>query len=378
MSFAAKLIAWQRRHGRHGLPWQGTRDPYRIWLSEVMLQQTQVGAVIPYYERFLKTYPTLEGLAAASEDEVLRLWSGLGYYARGRNLHAAAKELARRGSFPRTARALETLAGVGRSTAAAIAVFAFGERAAILDGNVRRVLSRRYGIEEKEKLWALAERLLPRRGIEIYTQALMDLGATVCTRNPECGRCPVRAGCVARQTGRVGELPVRRARKALPLRKATWFVYRNAGEVLLERRPSPGIWGGLWCFPERPLFKASTVRKLRPIDHGFTHFRLRIQPLLCEVKLQSGPLWVDPADAVQAAVPAPVKKLLLDLSSRIERARPAARGARGRRRARAAPASFRAAAAAAPRGARSPRSRSRAGAAARGAPGAARSRARAA
>src|SRR5688572_15207692 len=236
MSFAQKLIRWQRGSGRHNLPWQGTRDPYRIWLSEIMLQQTQVAAVIPYYERFLGRYPSVAALAAASEDDVLRLWSGLGYYARGRNLHKAAQLIRERG-FPTTAEKIAELPGVGRSTAAAIAVFAFGERAAILDGNVKRVLSRSHGIEEKEKLWALAERLLPRRDVETYTQALMDLGATVCTRDPECGRCPVRTGCVARRTGRVDELPARRPRKALPLRKATWFVYRNAGKVLLERRP---------------------------------------------------------------------------------------------------------------------------------------------
>src|SRR5947207_8312853 len=178
MAFAENLIAWQRRHGRRDLPWQGTRDPYRIWLSEVMLQQTQVAAVIPYYERFLRRFPTVEALASASEDEVLQLWSGLGYYARGRNLHAAAKAIEQNG-FPQPAKEIETLPGVGRSTAAAIAAFAFGERAAILDGNVKRVLARYFGIEGwpiEDKLWKHAERLLPKRGIETYTQALMDLG----------------------------------------------------------------------------------------------------------------------------------------------------------------------------------------------------------
>src|SRR3954466_8580494 len=186
MVFAQKLIAWQRHHGRRNLPWQGTRDPYRIWLSEVMLQQTQVSAVIPYYGRFLRRFPTIEALACASEDEVLRLWSGLGYYARGRNLHAAAKAVVSMGSFPRKAEGIEALQGIGKSTAAAIAVFAFGERAAILDGNVKRVLARYYGVEGwpiEERLWPPAERLLPKKGIETYTQALMDLGATLCTRN---------------------------------------------------------------------------------------------------------------------------------------------------------------------------------------------------
>jgi len=314
MSFAQKLIRWQRRHGRRGLPWQGTRDPYRIWLSEVMLQQTQVAAVIPYFGKFVARYPNVETLAAASEDDVLRLWSGLGYYARGRNLHKAARAIASSG-FPRTALEIQKLPGVGRSTAAAIAAFAFGERAAILDGNSKRVLARYFGSEKD--LWALAARLLPRRGIAAYTQALMDLGATVCTRNPECGKCPLKGRCVARKTGRIGEVPMPRGRKAPRLRRTTWFVYLHAGKVLLERRPSSGIWGGLWCFPERAVVEVARTRKLEPIDHRFTHFRLRIRPLLCELAKASataaGLRWVDLHEAAQAAIPAPVKKLLQDL-----------------------------------------------------------------
>jgi A/G-specific adenine glycosylase len=316
MSFAAKLITWQRRHGRRGLPWQGTREPYPIWLSEVMLQQTQVAAVIPYYERFLKTYPTIAALAAASEEEVLRLWSGLGYYARGRNLHKAAREIHRTG-FPRTAEKIAELPGVGRSTAAAIAAFAYGERAAILDGNVKRVLSRCFGLSSEAELWRKAERLLPHNGIETYTQALMDLGATLCTRSPDCGPCPVRSNCVARKTDRIGDFPPARPKRELPLRKTTWFVYRHNGRVLLERRPSPGIWGGLWCFPEvedRGLGVRSH-QKMMPIDHGFTHFRLRIQPVLCEIKNSKSEtgFWLDTYDAQDAAIPTPVKKLLQDL-----------------------------------------------------------------
>jgi A/G-specific adenine glycosylase len=310
MSFAEKLIAWQRRHGRRGLPWQGTRDPYRIWLSEVMLQQTQVAAVVPYYERFLEKYPTVDALAAASEDQVLRLWAGLGYYARGRNLHKAALQVARDG-FPRSAEKIAELPGVGRSTAAAIAAFAFGERAAILDGNVKRVLARRFGTEEG--LWTLAEALLPHKDIETYTQALMDLGATVCTRIPKCEACPVRRPCVARKTGRIAELPAPRVKKVLPLRTTRWFVYLDRGKVLLERRPSPGIWGGLWCFPERALAKAATTRKLEPIEHGFTHFRLRIEPLLIDAAPKGGGFWLDVEEARAAAIPTPVKKLLQDL-----------------------------------------------------------------
>jgi A/G-specific adenine glycosylase len=313
MSFAEKVIGWQRNHGRHALPWQGTRDPYRIWLSEVMLQQTQVSAVIPYYERFLARYPTIEALGAASEDDVLRLWSGLGYYARGRNLLRAAQEVCARGAFPCSAEEIARLPGVGRSTAAAIAAFAFGERAAILDGNVKRVLARRYGVSEPD--WDLAEKLLPRENIETYTQGLMDLGATVCKRVPDCTTCPVKRDCVARKTGRIAELPARRAKKPLPQKETSWYVCVEAGRVLLERRPSPGIWGGLWCFPEQRPASGRVKRRLPAIEHGFTHFRLRIRPLLCTGVTQKAGFWMDLDDAGRAAVPAPVKKLLHALTA---------------------------------------------------------------
>jgi A/G-specific adenine glycosylase len=332
--FAQKLIAWQRRHGRRDLPWQGTRDPYRIWLSEVMLQQTQVATVIPYYERFLQKYPSVDALAEASEDEVLRLWSGLGYYARGRNLLRAAKDVASRGQFPDTAGGISELPGVGRSTAAAIAVFAFGRRAAILDGNVKRVLARCFGVEGEAQLWGLAERLLPKRRLEAYTQALMDLGARVCVRGtPKCRQCPVESMCYARANGLVERLPARRPRKALPLRRTTWLVLRHAGEVLLERRPGSGVWGGLWSFPERSRapaaacrellgYELARTRRLQPIEHGFTHFRLHIRPVLCEVarrapRAQSpGYSWIDVARAGDAALPAPVRRLLAAIAAR--------------------------------------------------------------
>ena len=309
MSFAAKVIAWQRLHGRRGLPWQATRDPYRIWLSEVMLQQTQVATVIPYYERFLARFPDVQALARASQDEVLRLWSGLGYYARGRNLHAAAMRIHRNG-FPRTAAEIEQLPGVGRSTAAAIAVFAFGERAAILDGNVRRVLSRCHATAED--LWPLAERLLPAGDIETYTQGLMDLGATVCARTaPACGRCPVAGLCEAHRRGSQARWPAKRARRPLPQKAVTWLVQRHGGKVRVERRPSPGIWGGLWCFPEGR--RSEPGRRLADIDHGFTHFRLRIRPVLRELKVAprkaSGQRWMTLAALERAAVPAPVRTL---------------------------------------------------------------------
>ena len=334
MVFAEKLIAWQKQHGRRSLPWQGTRDPYRIWLSEVMLQQTQVSAVIPYYERFLRRFPGVAALAAASEDEVLRLWSGLGYYARGRNLHAAAKAIVQLGSFPASAEEIEKLPGIGRSTAAAIAAFAFGERAAILDGNVKRVLARHFGIEgwpgEKaveSRLWARANAELPGSGIETYTQALMDLGATVCTRAPRCDACPVRAGCKARKASWTAEIPKPRPRKVLPQKVVTWLILRHGAQVLLEKRPPLGIWGGLWSFPEAPArdvdgycrrtlgCEVGAKKELETLEHGFTHFRLQIRPLRCEVSktpgLESpGRLWIDLAEAAQAAVPTPVRTLL--------------------------------------------------------------------
>ena len=334
-AFARKLILWQRRHGRHGLPWQGTRDPYRIWLSEIMLQQTQVSAVVPYYERFLARFADIAALAGASEDEVLQLWSGLGYYARGRNLLRAAREVVKAGRFPDTLEEIQALPGVGPSTAAAIAAFAFGRRAAILDGNVKRVLARCFGIEGEKPQWALAEKLLPVRGIEAYTQALMDLGATVCTRtNPACDRCPVARNCVAWREGRIDELPAARKRKPLPLKRTTWIVLLHQGSVLLERRPSTGIWGGLWVFPElvsglpevycRKVLgcEVKQSQRLPEIEHGFTHFKLQVQPFRCTVRKilpraeAPGRIWLDVDDAIRAAVPAPVKKLLLELSGR--------------------------------------------------------------
>jgi A/G-specific adenine glycosylase len=315
--FASALIAWQRRHGRKGLPWQGTRDPYRIWLSEVMLQQTQVATVVPYYKRFIAAYPDAAALAAAPEDDVLALWAGLGYYARGRNLHATSRLVAEIG-FPRTAEAIAELPGIGRSTAAAIAAFAYGERAAILDGNVKRVLARCFAVEEERQLWPLAESLLPRKGMETYTQALMDLGATVCTRTkPRCERCPVRDACAARKEGRISELPAPRARKTLPRKEVTWLVLRHGSEVFMEKRPAVGIWGGLWCFPEAE--KGAKGKLLEPLEHGFTHFRLRIHPLLRDlhskpVQAESpGRLWINLAEVLGAAIPAPVKKLAMRL-----------------------------------------------------------------
>jgi A/G-specific adenine glycosylase len=341
--FATALIRWQRSHGRSGLPWQDTRDPYRVWLSEIMLQQTQVAAVIPYYQRFLHRFPDIPALAAADEEQVLRLWSGLGYYARARNLHRAARAIVEQhaGRFPQSIDAMVELPGIGRSTASAIAAFCFGTRAAILDGNVKRVLARAFGIEGwpglrvvETRLWAQAESLLPRRDLERYTQALMDLGATLCTRGkPKCGQCPLSKQCVARLNGLTDLLPAARPRKALPVKSATWLLLRHAHDVLLEKRPGSGLWGGLWTFPELQGGDAVTYCKrtlgcqigvpapMEPLEHAFTHFRLRVRPLLCEVSearpmAQSpGRMWLDLNDAIGAAVPAPVKKLLARLAA---------------------------------------------------------------
>jgi A/G-specific adenine glycosylase len=246
--FARTLIRWQRSHGRNDLPWQGTRDPYAIWLAEIMLQQTQVATVVPYYQRFRTRFPDIASLAAADEDEVLRLWSGLGYYSRARNLHRAAQTVVAQhgGRFPRELAEIEALPGIGRSTAAAIAGFAFGARAAILDGNVKRVLARHFAVEGhpgeravEQRLWALAESLLPAADIEPYIQGLMDLGATVCTaRAPQCERCPVRAACAAFAQNRVGELPAPRPRRAVPHRRTAMLVLRRGDDVLLQKRPA--------------------------------------------------------------------------------------------------------------------------------------------
>ena len=339
--FAHRLIAWHKLHGRHDLPWQNTRDPYRIWVSEIMLQQTQVATVTPYFQRFMARFPDIASLAAAPIDTVLAHWSGLGYYARGRNLHAAAQLLVARhaGQFPASPAVIESLPGIGRSTAAAIAAFAFGVRGAILDGNVKRVLARCYGIAGypgelavQNRLWAQAEALLPATHIAAYTQALMDLGATLCTRaKPRCGHCPLQTQCVAYQSQRIAELPSAKPRAALPQREVVVLILRQGAAVLLEKRPSSGIWGGLWSFPEiepaailqaqlaqRFGVQARRVLPLAPLMHSFTHFRLTLRPLLVEatapLQPKPGQIWLALADARGAAIPTPVRKLLNDLS----------------------------------------------------------------
>ncbi len=348
-SFAARVVAWQRRHGRHDLPWQNTRDAYRIWVSEIMLQQTQVAAVVGYYARFLERFPDVASLARAPEADVMRLWAGLGYYSRARNLHKAARIIMGewRGTFPRTPEGLVSLPGIGRSTAAAIAVFAFGARAAILDGNVKRVFARCFGVagypgerKVEEALWERAAGLLPGAGTEAYTQGLMDLGATLCTRSrPTCGACPLQSQCVAYRDKRVAELPHRKPVKALPRRSCVMLVLREQREVLLVKRPSPGIWGGLWCLPQFDDEAAARrwVREaggrwhrpvaVEPIEHGFTHYHLTIHPLAMTLPLRPFERYLGsrPAglahlrialhEATEEGLPAPVKKLLTRIAA---------------------------------------------------------------
>jgi A/G-specific adenine glycosylase len=343
--FCERVIRWQAIHGRHGLPWHGTRDAYRVWLSEVMLQQTQVATVIPYYERFLARFPDVRSLAAAREEEVLALWSGLGYYARARNLHRAAQAVVERhaGLFPTAFEALERLPGIGRSTAGAIAAFAGGERRAILDGNVRRVLARHAGIGGDPSsaatlgaLWSEAESRLPARGIEAYGQGMMDLGADVClAAKPLCLACPVSEDCVARKEGRIAELPGKRARREKTRRRIAMLVVLSGGDVLLEKRPPRGIWGGLWSLPEasadeKPAsalardwgLTAARVEPLEPFEHAFTHFTLEVAPwqvrLARAAKIAQGrpATWMPLADIPGAALPSPVKRLLSRLVPR--------------------------------------------------------------
>ncbi len=337
--FSALVVAWQRQHGRHDLPWQRTRDPYRIWVSEIMLQQTQVATVIPYYQRFMARFPDVLTLASAEEDEVLSHWSGLGYYARARNLHHAARLVASHpdAGFPRDVAGLMALPGVGRSTAAAIAAFAYGHSQAILDGNVRRVLMRVFAVPGhpgnalvQKVLWSLAESLVPARHIEAYTQGLMDIGATLCTqRQPRCGNCPLGSRCQAYQTGTVSRYPAPKPARLVPERATRMLLIRRGEHLLLEKRPRGGIWGGLWSFPEASLeddpvaslkarwgLEALSRFTLPPLRHAFTHYRLHIHPLLLSVGRDQGPadgaglLWLDRADVEHAAVPTPVRKVL--------------------------------------------------------------------
>lgn len=346
-SIAEPLIAWHRLHGRMNLPWQRDRTPYRVWVSEIMLQQTQVATVVGYYGRFMEKFPDLQSLAAAPIDEVLHLWSGLGYYSRARNLKRAAERIVAEhgGELPGTLEALAALPGIGRSTAAAILSLARGQRAAILDGNVRRVLSRLFGIDGPpsapatlRQLWSLAEANTPDSDNATYTQAIMDFGATLCTRHrPLCMHCPLQRQCVAFQSGRVAEMPAPRVKRTRPLRRLFMLLaVTPAGEILLRQRPPVGIWGGLWSPPdfatleEAQSYSSNYLRRpaiesasMPPFRHGFTHFDLELTPIRvrCEglEAAMEGPgvLWYNARQPARIGVPAPVATLLSQLGNAV-------------------------------------------------------------
>jgi A/G-specific adenine glycosylase len=338
-SFASRLLRWFDQHGRHDLPWLHPRTPYRVWLSEVMLQQTQVVTVIGYFQRFVDRFPDVHSLAAASIDEVLALWSGLGYYSRARNLHAAAQSLVEQhaGEMPQTFDSLMALPGIGRSTAAAILAQAFDQRAAILDGNVRRVMARQTGEvlwpglpKVQARLWLHAEHLLPATRMADYTQALMDLGATLCTpRRPACLLCPVQLGCVAYESAQVGQIPVARPKRVIPTRQRHWLLLRDTQQrIRLERRPPSGIWGGLYALPEaaelselleRFELTAEQLRALPQVEHSFTHFKLQAlvwtasMPQSRQLREAANEHWCAPQAASALGLPAPVRRLLAEL-----------------------------------------------------------------
>jgi len=341
-SLAARIVTWQRQHGRHHLPWQQTQDPYRVWLSEIMLQQTQVATVVDYYQRFLARFPTVADLAQAPADEVLSLWAGLGYYARARHLHACAQTIVDhwQGQFPPDASSLQTLPGIGPSTAAAIAAFCYAERAAILDGNVKRVLTRYFAIDQDiskttttQTLWALAREVLPSStltkrqpdAMARYTQGLMDLGATVCVRsNPKCSQCPLRQSCQAYAAGTPEDFPVKTRKTGEKPTRDVALLWLTCGEhVLLEKRPDTGIWGGLWCLPTDVDLSGKlgfgTPLAMASFAHELTHFRMHITPwrLHCQTPPTGTTLgerqqWVARSDLSAYGLPKPVRALLGD------------------------------------------------------------------
>jgi A/G-specific adenine glycosylase len=339
--FAPRLLAWFETEGRKGLPWQQDPTPYRVWVSEVMLQQTQVAAVVPYFQRFLQRFPNVQALAEAPLDEVLHQWTGLGYYARARNLQACAKALVERhgGDFPRRFDEVVALTGIGRSTAGAILSLSRGERHPILDGNAKRVLARVFGIDGDPgsaavlaALWGRADACTPTARVAAYTQAIMDLGATLCTRSkPACARCPMSGECIARRDGRQSQLPGKRRKRLRPARESVLLIAESGDDasraILLERRPNQGIWGGLWSPPqfddeslarawcERELRDAHALPALPPIDHAFTHFDLRLHPLRVRctpagaVEQGGMRLWYPLSSPPQVGLPQPIRAL---------------------------------------------------------------------
>ncbi|MBR9870415.1 MAG: A/G-specific adenine glycosylase [Gammaproteobacteria bacterium] len=343
--FAEKLLDWYDNHGRHNLPWHHDRNAYRVWVSEIMLQQTQVATVIPYFEAFMASFPDVQALASAPEDAVLSHWSGLGYYARARNLHKAAKQIveAYDGEFPQDQEALESLTGIGRSTAAAILAQAFGKRAAILDGNVKRVLARYHAVPGwpgqsavLKQLWQHAETHTPNHRVRDYTQGIMDLGAMVCTRSkPKCDSCPLNSGCVAYAESQTHLYPGSKPKKQKP-EKTTWMLIfeDTEGRILLERRPPSGIWGGLWSLPELdPAYGAEELQEacekelglvcsdpelISGFRHTFSHYHLHIQPARLPVSGNTriadseSQRWLHRDEALTLGLPAPIRSLLTE------------------------------------------------------------------
>ena len=343
LSFSQRVLSWATKHGRKQLPWQQQRTAYRVWVSEIMLQQTQVDTVIPYFQKFMQAFPSIKLLANAQQDEVLHYWSGLGYYARARNLHKAAQLICEhhQGGFPVDVEQVIALPGIGRSTAGAILSLSFDQKHTILDGNVKRVLARHQAIEgwpgsskNEKKLWAIAEQLTPETDCANYTQAMMDLGATLCKRSkPLCELCPVRSDCIALMQGKQNELPHSKPKKQIPTRKTVMLAVTNEKTgLLMQRRPNHGVWGGLWSFPEfeneqsaldwcsRTFQQVTENHKtLDPLTHTFSHFRLQITPV--SVKVSTPIHWVMEADewvwykhgTSQVGLAAPVGQLIKQL-----------------------------------------------------------------
>ena len=345
--FNGAVLSWFDQHGRHNLPWQKQKTAYYTWISEIMLQQTQVATVIPYFERFISTFPDVHTLANAEQDEVLHLWTGLGYYARARNLHKTAQIVSRdyHGEFPQDVELLEQLPGIGRSTAGAVLSISTGKRAAILDGNVKRVLARFYALEgwpgstsNQKQLWEYAEQNTPHQRVGDYTQAMMDLGATLCTRSkPQCSLCPLQDHCSALAQNRVSDFPYPKPKKQIPVKQTYMLLLQNAQqETLLQQRPPVGLWGGLWCLPEVADLRdiASTIgltptdkqlEVLEPLRHTFSHFHLDITPVrialnnLTDCVMEGNPtLWYNIRQPQNIGLAAPVKKLLTQYTRLIE------------------------------------------------------------
>ncbi|MDW2744364.1 A/G-specific adenine glycosylase [Atlantibacter subterraneus] len=339
--FSRQVLDWYDKYGRKTLPWQIEKTPYKVWLSEVMLQQTQVATVIPYFNRFMARFPGVTDLANAPLDEVLHLWTGLGYYARARNLHKAAKMVAEQygGIFPQTFDDVAALPGVGRSTAGAILSLSLGQHFPILDGNVKRVLARCYAVEgwpgKKEvekKLWSLSEAVTPAKGVERFNQAMMDLGAMVCTRSrPKCEICPLQLGCVAYATQSWARYPGKKPKQVLPEKAGYFLLMQQDNTVRLTQRPPVGLWGGLFCFPQfdseqslrewlaKRNIKADTLTQLNAFRHTFSHFHLDIVPMWLSVSSQAScveeesALWYNLAQPPSVGLAAPVERLLQQL-----------------------------------------------------------------